>query len=176
MTYSKNPRAILIVKDQLDQLVPATNDITWITDDPVTLAYRLRQAFNVAQSFKTNFSQYSKLKDQYIIKVERNRVTAKLRIVDAKPLVLDPQEFKKSIPKLTSPLTDVFSMVGLLIANQYEEVWFNEAELSSDDLTKLYKWTSSNGYSIINGNGITVTKKDCGELEWKPKEQKVVDS
>ena len=51
------------------------------------------------------------------------------------------------------------------------EVFFPDARLSEDDKSRLYRWTSENGWLIVDMEdaGLTLSKREeAEELQWKP--------
>jgi len=83
-------------------------------------------------------------------------------------------ELDKTLSTATVP--GVSSLMGIIegmkrYGARVMDVYFPEAHLSVEDLTRLYWWTIENGWGIIDMEdaGLTVSKRVIEEgLEWKP--------
>ena len=78
----------------------------------------------------------------------------------------------------TSLLEGVVNLSGIIEgAKRYGvrvlEVYYPDAVLSEEDKGRLFRWTSENGWLIVDMEdaGLTLSKKDIPEeVQWKPKE------
>lgn len=171
MAYSRSTKAVDRVVKQLDKLVDANEDVVWLTADPTKLRYRLHEAFSVIERYPAKFNSYLGIKDKFVIRVRPNKVVAELRTPEVvEDSNLNVEKFNRTISTLLIPDVNThIAIVGAVIANRaVDELHFPQAFLDDESLAKLFGWTSSNGYHIVRGNGLTLTKNDPGELAWKP--------
>jgi len=163
MGYTLNPESIARVKSYLDQMVASDEDIEWHSDN-AQLAYALRNGINAAIRF--NIGEYARLKSKYVLRQRSGKVVAELR--DRLPGIMRAiNELKMTIKEIETET----AIVGAMIENSARmEVYFPDAILSDEQLKDLYAFTSTSGYSIINHKeeGVTVTKKDVGDIAWGP--------
>lgn len=76
----------------------------------------------------------------------------------------------------TSILHNVSNLAGVIdgtkrYGSRVMEVYFPDTRLSDDDLTRLYRWTSENGWTIIDmeDGGLTLSKREVPEeVQWRP--------
>ena len=171
MTYSRNKSALKRVQKLLDDLLLAVNnksddDVVFTSTNPNKLSYQLHEALDVADTF-TEYTKYRVIKEHYRIRVRFDRVIAecKTKPVDAKAIL------SGQLSKMTVDDADtVLEVIGAAIKNNLNEMYFPNAELIDSELADLYKWTSVNGYYIINNYevGITLTRVNPGELAYEP--------
>ena len=77
----------------------------------------------------------------------------------------------------TCTLENIGNLAGIIegtkrYGNRALEVYFPQAFLDTGDLTRLHRWTSSEGWIIVNMEeaGLTLSKREIPEeLQWKPK-------
>lgn len=152
MGYSKkiNP----LFREYLAQLESANSPVEWIAAEPSKFAYKLREALN----------SNPKLKARFIVKVLPGRVRAEPRY----ELDIANSGIEKHSKMVLGDVTDIYEIVGAAIKHKGTELYFPNAELDTDDLTKLYSWAVANKYFIVSGEGITLTAENPGEIAWKP--------
>ncbi len=170
MGYGTSKKTIQKVQLFLDQMVAADENIVWTDKEPNKLAYKLHAGIYVARhffAFDENkksiepYHTYAHLEEKYIIRVGSGTVTAELRI--AIPILAT-----QTIGMRFDGLSSMLQVVGAVIKHKAPEMYFPSADLTPDEIIRIYTWASKNEYYIIKGDGITITRKDPGELAWKP--------
>lgn len=125
------------------------------------LGYYLREAMTLAKKYK--IAPYEELKDKWIIRDRGDRITAELR--SRTPL----EAMRIAISKLVlSNLVSLNEIVGACINHKAEEMYFPDADITDEEAGTLYLWSIKNGYFIVVGNGVTITKTDPGDVAWIP--------
>lgn len=163
MPYSRNPKTVENWKAYLDQLLNSSTDIAWESANTHMLGYYLRQAMTIAQ--KQKIAPYEGLKDKWTIRDRGDRILAELK--SRAPI----ETLKRADAKLIlAGLVDLPEIVGACIEHKADEMYFPEGVLDEQQTKVLYLWSSKNGYHIIIGNGVTVTKTDPGDIAWVPPE------
>ena|SRR5256885_14701817 len=171
MSYSRNKSSLKRVQKILDDLLLSINsesndDVILMSSSPNKLSYQLHEALEVADTYK-EYNRYRVIREHYRIRVKFDRVIAecKVRPVNAK-VILSDQLNKMTVNDATS----VLEIIGAAIKNSLNELYYPNVELTDDELSELYKWTSVNKYYIINNYeaGITLTRNDPGELKYEP--------
>lgn len=168
MGYYYSKAAIFKVQGFLDEMLKSDGDITWTVADhvePNRVAYAIRQGIKSAGYYK--FEEYAHLGDRFIIRSKPGQVIAELRSR------FDVVVSRTAVDKLTiKEANNLNSLVGAAIKHKADEMYFpNILNPNEELLNQLYLWSSEQGYKIVlNETGVTLTKKDIGELEWKPEE------
>lgn len=163
MGYSKNPAAVERVKPLLDQMVKATTDLMWPSENAHMLGYHLREAMSVAKSKK--IEPYHELKDKFVIRNRGTRVIAEKRHVETITAL------QAALSKVVlSNIETLVQIVGAAIEHKAHELFFPDAALAvEEDKLTLYKWCQKNGYHMILAEvGVTLTKEEVGDIEWTP--------
>lgn len=178
------------MEDYLKKLLHRKETIRFATDDPHSLAYKLREAI-AASAEHERFIQYAKLKDMYKFRNQGDHVLAEYQRtfpqerVDGKDLApeLDedddapeapepePGPSEMEVPEAES-LTEVVSFV-LERGGQYSELIFPNATLMTPHLRRLHGFTKDRDWSIIERGeeGITLTRREVPEeITWTPEE------
>lgn len=148
-------------------------EVTWPSYEPDKLAGRLREALAsaVAHSDRDEVCKnYAHLRDKYVIKARPQEVRADLRV-----RVLRSQ-VRESLRKLRLPEVDSFEQaVGAAIVQRADEIHFPSIIIAPNDpsVIMFYNWCLANSWFILNhyAEGITITKKDPGEIKWSPAQQ-----
>ena len=168
MSYSRNKNALKRVQKILDDMLkaPEGEDISFMSTNPVKLAYQLHEALDVADTYM-EFVKYRPLRKLFKFRTRFDRVVAecKAKPVDAKAILSD------QLSKMTvDDVADVLGIIGAATKHKANELYFPKAILTDDDLNKLHKWTSMSGLFIINNYevGITIVKNNPGELAYEP--------
>lgn len=161
MGYSRNPNVVTRCKTQLDTLLAATSDVTWVVKDSHMTGYWIREAMTVAE--KQGIKPYHELKGKFIIRDKGGKVVAELRERAAL------EQLKSSAPKLVlADLTGLLEILGACVEHKSSEMYFPGAALDEEEIGRLYNWCRTNNYFIIAGDGITITKTDPGDIAWTP--------
>jgi hypothetical protein len=176
MSYSKSDRAFTKVQQILDTLINIKGDsATWITNDPNSLAYQIRQGLKIAADEPEKYGDYSKLKNIYKITVKSNLVSAVrfVPVAELKNTELNSMNgFKKTVIQFEIPeVKEPLEVIGALIETpQFEEYIFKDyTEITEKELNIIHKYTSKNNLFIINSNSLIITRKEPPEeLSWKP--------
>lgn len=125
------------------------------------LGYYLREALTIAEKMK--IEPYHELKSRFRIRDLGDRVVAELTKVESLTAL------QTGMAKMTLPgLTELFEIIGAAITHGANEMYFSEAELLEEEVGKLFAWATKNGYHLVVGEGITLTKTDPGEAKWLP--------
>jgi hypothetical protein len=179
MAYSKSRRTIERNRQMLEELYRHRRTVRWRTHEPAKLAYRLREAIN-ASIHHDDTRHFASLKPLYEFRVKPNEVEAAYL-----GNYTEGAHRPADIPEQTEPLSkkaevDIaistpHGIVGAMIDHPTtDEVYFPNVALTQSDLHALHRWTSTNGYQIIDheGAGLTITKLDVPEeLIWHPSEK-----
>lgn len=161
MGYSNNKIVIERMRPLLDQLLVATADISWSTENAHMFCYRLNEALMYAK--KHGVVPYEGLKDKFMIRNKGNRALAELRV---QPVL---ETLQRAMEKLVlSDFSSAVEIVGAAITNKVNEMFFPDAELNEEELKLVHTWGEKNGYFLVYGNGLTLTKNDPGEAKWTP--------
>jgi hypothetical protein len=165
MGYYKSQNAILKVKTFLDAMVKADSDLEFAVNpdqEPSKIAYAIRQGIKAAAGY--GIKEYAGLGGKYIVRSQPGKVLLELRNK------LPMEMFKKAISNIViTEAHNLTQVVGAAVKHAADEMYFPNANIEENGLTQLYAWTTTKGYKIIkNDVGITLTKKEVGELEWKP--------
>ena len=162
MGYSTSPAAVKRVEPLLVQMMNATGNLSWPSDNAHMLAYHLREAMTVAS--KDSKSPYHELKQKFMIRNKGTRVVAELR--DVTDIVAHIQSAK---PKLVlDGLGTLVELVGAVITHEAHEMFFPDARLTEEDARNLWRWATPRDYYLVIGEGITIAKDDPGDAKWTP--------
>lgn len=157
MGYTTSTKAVSRMIEELKQLIKSNTNVEWVSTDPRTLAYRIREAIEVGRkrflAGSTEFEAVAKLKSKYIIKEYPNRVVAELR--DGIPL--DVLSSRLSVLTIKE-VDDAFGIVGACIEHKGTTILFPDA--IGTDLTMVRNWAAQNN-SIVNEDesGVTVRQE-----------------
>ena len=173
MGYSTSIRAVKKMENYLTQMVNSSEKITWVTDDPSQLAYRILNAFHAAKYNALNsrkepvepYASYARLKSKFTIKTGKGTVIAE-------PTEIIPFEaIKHGLNRITIPnLSTHLEVIGAALAHKAPEMFFPNV-VDEDELPLIYVWGSKHGYYLIpSDDGLTLTQTDPGELAWNPNE------
>jgi len=182
------------MEEFLRELHDAQTTIDFFTNEPETLAYKLREAMYAAQHHK-DFLHVGRLRGKYKFISMEAKVRAQwmqiekpqLRFLDrpgGKREVVTESPAEASFGGFMSdtldtvPVPEVRELMGVLAATMKyisanEEVYFPNAKLRESELRRLNVWAREQGLKIINNDdrGITLTKKKVDEeLVWQPEE------
>jgi hypothetical protein len=160
MGYSTSRRAVRKVLSHLDRLVVSRKEVSWASNEPGRLAYRLREAFHAAK-FYDDFTKYSKLNERWVIRVTEGRVVA--APVEIKEVITAGEKSISHGEKPTTIVDDVISLhaiIGYMIQSEnLIEVYFPNAGLMEADLHRLNRWAMGSAYTLISHEqgGLTLT-------------------
>lgn len=168
MGYSKHIRAIQRVQPFLDRLVKAQSRVEWESDHPAEDAYRIREGIHASSARALTNGQpnepyysYALLQQKYVIRTAAGRVIAERK--DVTPVVA----LREAHAAMTLPnVKDEMGVVGAAITHEAHRMHFPDA--GECDLEAVYSWAKQNGYYMVVGEGITLTRDDPGGLGWKP--------
>lgn len=166
MSYARSKKSVHRVEFVLKQLLEAKDDLIFQSIEPQKLAYHIHEALKSAAIYP-EFSEYSKLRDKYTIRIRNNKVIAELK---SKPIV-GLSIIKEQLGKMT--IVDVSSALGIIgaaVTHKISDMLFPDAHLNNHELNELYLWAEPSGYFIINhgDNGLTLTREHPGELNYVP--------
>lgn len=170
MGYSKHVRAVERVKPILERLVRAQSRVEWESANPADDAYKIREGIYSASTRallngqpNEPYYSFSQLQQKYVFRTAANRVIAELR--DVVPVIA----LKEAHSTMTLVgVRDEFEVVGAALTHEAHKMHFPDVNEESCDLWSLYEWTSKNGYYMVVGEGVTLTRDDPGALAWKP--------
>lgn len=176
MGYHISENAYIRAQPFMDEMLKTSDDIIWVVDNPDLtpdkIAYQIRQGIATA-AFKGE-EDYAGLAEKFMIKSRPGKVIAERRNK------LVQGVYRQLAKQLNIPeANNLNSIVEQTIKHlDQEELYFpNILNPNTELLEELYKWSSVKGFKIIrNKQGITLTKKDVGEIEWKPEEEVVQSS
>lgn len=166
MGYNLSRGPIVRMERYLQDMAEAKKTFVWLTDNPSSLAYRIREALAGAKHHE-EFAHYDKLRHIFKIREEEGAVKA----------VYVGAEYSHPVlpEKLTVDLaiTSALGVVGAAIklGAQTDEVHFTNADLSKEESKTLYTWTQTNDWTYIDhyDGTLTLTKsKVDADLIWRP--------
>jgi len=166
MPYARSKKAIQRVEHILRELLTATDDVVYQSLEPAKLAYQLHEGLKSAAVYP-EYQAYADLRAKFVIRLKPGRVLLEFR---GRPLVA-LKVVREQLSKMTVPeVADALGIVGAALTHKASEMVFPDAILNDDALATLHRWTSENGYHIINNydRGVTLTKTHPGELAWEP--------
>lgn len=172
MGYSKHIRAVKRVQPILDQLLEATSNVEWESDNPVADAYAMREGIYAASIRQLTpdgepnepFYSYARLSAKYVFRTAANKVIAELR--DVVPIVALQRAHSTMIIR---EVEDEMGVVGAAILHKAPRMYFPDASPETTDLIAVHQWACQNEYHIVvSDEGITLTKENPGELAWTP--------
>jgi hypothetical protein len=164
---------------QLKQLAQARATLSFTTDDPKRLAYRLREAV-AASGAHEEYADLYEVNRHYKFKEEAHAVIAIFFDSGVMGEPIGPA-IPRAIPeKKTMP--GVFSFVDVLAScvkfGNEQELYFPDALVHPDEQKKLYEWCQTIGewqyidHTLGGGTGLTLTKKELPEgIAWQPEEE-----
>lgn len=167
--------------------------IKFNTEDPHRLAYWLREGLYAAE-YHEPFRHLAALRDLYRFEVHRGCVIARyeplvrredvdLATVDAEILSQSPDGIAAEMGEIMDAALSSTSLVGIVTLDEIiggalkygkavEEIHYPDARLDEVELARLWRWTSVEGWKIIDSEeaGITLTQRDVpSEICWTPK-------
>lgn len=177
----------------LKKLLNRKETIRFATDDPHSLAYRLREAIYASQ-FHEKYEEYYKLRDMYTFRDKGDHVLADYQRVfpveaiegeDEAPELedIEPEDAPEYRPddegptKMEVPEAEsVMEVVNVAInrGEEYRELVFPNATLMAQHLERLHGFTESNDWKIISHgeDGVTLTREQVpDEITWTPDEE-----
>lgn len=166
MGYNLSRGPLVRMERYLQDMAEAKKTIVWVTANPSSLAYRIREALAGAKHHD-EFAHYDKLRHIFKIREGERQVKAVYVGAEYSHPVL-PEKLTVDLP-----ITSSMGVVGAAIklGAQTEEIHFTNANLSDTERKTLYNWTQSNDWTYIEhyDNTLTLTKEKVDEdLIWRP--------
>lgn len=180
MAYSISRSSIIRNLPQLNLIYNAKGDIRFETTFPRRLAHKLREAIASCKEFPEFEHLHDEIKANYKIKEKPNAVIAEYDPVSigisTRP---DDDEDDRSVVTETKgtivEATQMLDVIGGGIEGdklEYLDIHFPNVILGMEDLAKLYDWTETTDWEIINHQekGLSLTKRveEFGAWLWKP--------
>lgn len=168
MPYNVSMQSVDRVRKLLDEMIEASADLTWVTNEPIKLSYQLREGMRAALvlgAIDKTLHKYSILRTKYLIRVRgSNLVVAELRYGN----IISAASTLPTVMTLNT-VTSITEAVGAALEFKHETMLFPSLVPNDSELIQLYNWCQTSGYHIINHeeNGLTLTKKES-ELAWTP--------
>lgn len=149
MPYSRTPRTIQKVKEQLDEMVECDIDLEWAATNPRKVAYNIWQAIKFSvKSGKKEYEEYAKLGSKFEIRVGKDYVQAKLKT----PAIVHGTTFRD--------VEDVLGIIGVAIGLRLKIMLFPKVvKLNLSDQKILESWCEGNGYRWNIGSLGTILNK-----------------
>ena len=179
MGYNLTRHSIRRNRPQLDQLYELKKTISFVTQNPHRLAYKLREAIAACGEFE-ELEDYHSVLSLYTIKVRNRSVLAEFSDVhigvspgknvdEPDPIVVEPVRTEPG------PLS-LIDVLGEVVGNEVEEeIHFPNALLPPEDKVKLLDWTRQNppwAFISHGDKGITITGLEVDpELLWSPEDE-----
>lgn len=178
MGYNLSVHSVVRNLPQLEMLASERRTLTFPTDEPRRLAYKLREAIRAAKEHDEFRHLHAAIWPNYAFREERNGVVAEFIGTDSMPAdgekpplrSTELRPTKKTLPRLTA-LVEVLATAIKYSAEQ--TLYFPDARLSYEDKVKLYEWCFEREWEILDHDdgGITLTKEDIpGDLLFTPEE------
>lgn len=161
MGYAKSAAALKRLQPLLDQMLKSDVSLSWPSQNAHMLGYHIREAMKIAESDPQ--SPYKGLRERFVIRNKGTHVVAEPRVINV-VAELHQAHAKMSLENLSGLL----ELIGAVITHEAHEMFFPDALLTEEETKTLYEWAKPRGYSLVVGNGITITKENPGEAEWTP--------
>ncbi len=181
MAYSISRSSIIRNIPQLELIYAAKSDIRFETEYPRRLAHKLREAIASCKEFPEFEHLYSEIKANYKIKEKPNAVIAEydpsspIGIPSGTDIDVDDRSVVTETKGTIVGATQMLDVIGGGIEGDklgYLDIHFPKVILSLEDLTKLYDWTQTTDWEIINhqDKGLSLTKRvdEFGAWLWRP--------
>jgi len=164
---------------QLDLLLKAQTDIRFETAHPRKLSYKLREALHASREFDDLKHYYETITPNFTFKEEPNAVVATYNPVPVGIPVgpVDVQSNSKVDGPSKGSLDGARTLIDVIGGGVegdergYEELHFPNAILSQDDIKKLWDWTETTSWGLIDHQekGLTLTKSEkYNDFFWSP--------
>jgi len=180
MAYSISRSSIIRNLPQLELIYSAKSDLRFETEYPRRLAHKLREAIASCKEFEEFSHLHTEIKANYIIKEKHDAVIAEYHpspvgISPRSDTDVDDRQVDVQTKGTIVGATQMLDVIGGGIEGdklEYLDIHFPNAILSPEDLTKLYDWTQTTDWEIINHQekGLSLTKRvdEFGAWLWRP--------
>lgn len=171
MTYNLSKQVVKRMRRYLEDMLEAKADLSWPTQRPDSLAYRIREALAAAQAHQ-EYAMFHELRVNYEISAKKGWVEA--RWMGATEMFERTEVY---VPQriVVTEVRDPHGIVGAAIKLEPKanEIYFPNAVLSNRDKLIIYRWTLQEDVRwkfIDQGDeGATLTRKEVDEiLLWEP--------
>lgn len=171
MGYNPSKKAVEDMKVVLDFMLEHQNvDFKYPSVAPDKLAYAVRRALHGVKAFPKSYPQYQPLLDRFTMKERGDYVlfTRRISLVSGSPTVVTPEGLaanrELSIESVSTPM----QIVGALIKHKADSMRFPDAATDTESLSRIYKWSSTNGYFMeLASTGLLITRTKPVQ-EWQP--------
>jgi hypothetical protein len=166
LAYNTSKGVVIRNRVYLDRMANTTESITFPSDSPDKLAYRIREARYAAARYP-EFRKYHDLR--YLFNIIARSGWVECRFLgtanDVQPITLEG--------KLVEEVREIHGVVGACIkfGAEADELTFPNAILQPKELDMLYKWGQKEGWGLIyhDEEGITLTRRNVDkEFLWEP--------
>lgn len=166
------------MEEFLERLKKHRKTMEFATQNPSSLAYKLREAIYASQ-FHDRYEHYHELNSLYTFEERAGKVVAQYRGVDPKQVETkegEPLEPEPAPERPAMTVGEAKTLEGVVgAAMQHgggtEEIRFPNAILPTRQKEKLFAWAAENDWEIIDQDegGLTLTRKDVpSEITWRP--------
>lgn len=177
MPYNTSKRAVRRMMSYLQTLRENQGtDVTFTSQDPANLAYRIREALAGVEKHSGDFGAFLGLKDFFEFSVRPKVVYC--RWIGERPAEEGIPRTDALTSMTISEATSLTHVVGaaMKFRDNADELFFPNAVLDDLEKEKLFRWTQSEpgaGWRFIDheDGGTTLTRRDVDEdLLWQPPE------
>lgn len=177
MGYNKTIGPPRRMKEFLEKLLSRKRSMSFATDNPSSLAYKLREAIHASQ-FHDKYEHYHRVSSLY--KFEEHPGEVRAVYVGVKPRTVkegeDGEAEQEAPERPAMNVEEVQTLEGVVgAAMEYggstDEIRFPNAVLPPGQKEKLFAWTDENDWRIIDQDegGLTLTRRDVPEeITWSP--------
>lgn len=166
------------MREFLNRLKKHKRTMSFATENPSSLAYRLREAIYASQ-FHEKYEHYHELSALYTFEERDGEVRARFRGMRPKQVEteegepVEPEDVPGRPAMTVQEATTLEGVVGAAMqhGNGTNEIRFPGAILSTRQKEKLFAWAEENDWQIIDQDegGLTLTRKEVPpEITWRP--------
>lgn len=173
MGYNESYGTVRRMKRHLDELFRRQETVDFSSDEPKSLAYKLREAIHAAQ-FWDQYEHYHQLKEYFQFEVRPDRV--RCRFMSPEPVTISDSQGKtrdeETDKMIVNDVDSLMAVIGAAMEHENEsEIFFPSAVLLDPDKSRLHGFAKDSGWKIIDHEegGVTLTKKEIPEeIQWTP--------
>lgn len=159
------------MKRYLDDMLESKRNLTWPSERPDSLAYRIREGMAAAQHYD-EFTRYHELRANFQISAQKGYVEA--RWIGAGGWGREQEEEVLAPDRLVlDEVTSIQGVVGAAVKMEAraDEIYFPKVQPTEAQKKVLYDWTQGNRWVFLDqeDQGITLTRRRVDDmLVWRP--------
>lgn len=171
MTYNISKSVVVRMKRYLDDMLEAKRNLTWPSERPDSLAYRIREALAAVQHYD-DYTRYHDLRHNFQISAQQGYVEAKWIGIGG---VNDPEATEVLAPDriVLDEIESIQGVVGSAVKMEAraDEIYYPNVHPTETEKRVLYDWTKQTRWKFIDqeDEGITLTRRRVDDiLIWQP--------